>query len=225
VANNPEWEIIFLDSENEAEFVGIACLTHDKTMGIAARSDLIRLSLLSRYGGVWADATTVCAVPLSHWLPHLLQSGFFAYSRPDPDRLLATWFLASEKGGYIVERWFALAQRYWHLVSEADHYFWVHYLFAEGCRADPTMRGLWAATPWISADGAHAVQRRPWQTEGIDDLLHILDERRIPVHKLSTQLPVPTEPARAPLRILLEPVMGGRSLERAQNAFCAQNRS
>jgi hypothetical protein len=70
-----------------------------------AFADQIRIELLNVHGGVWADATTMCALPLDHWLPQRMQTGFFAFERPTPDRLIASWFLAASLPCNIVAKW------------------------------------------------------------------------------------------------------------------------
>jgi len=116
-----------------------------------AASDLVRLELMHRYGGVWADATTLCAKPLDDWLPAKMDSGFFAFERPGPDRMLSTWFLAAESGAYIVEKWRAAAIDYWADRDARDDYFWVHKLFARCYRTDIYFRMDWDRTPKHSA--------------------------------------------------------------------------
>lgn len=208
IKNNPDWEMISLDAQTEGHYADIANLLTGKKISSAGRSDLIRLSVLASYGGVWVDATTFCSVPLSYWLPHLLQSGFFAFSRPGIDRLLGTWFIASEPGGYLVERWLRMARRYWRLVDEADHYHWVHYLFTEMLRSDAKARSLWAFTPQVSADAPREVMRRATETEGIDDIRTLVTEPRVVVHKLDWRVAMPPGPEVTPLRTLLEGSFG-----------------
>ncbi len=60
-------------------------------------SNLARLYLLRRYGGVWADATMFCSEPLDNWLPRYLSTGFFAFRNSSRDRLFSSWFLAADK--------------------------------------------------------------------------------------------------------------------------------
>jgi len=79
----------------------------------AARSDLIRLGLLARHGGVWTDATCLCRKPLDCWLPPLLKAGFFGFAAPGPLRPLATWFLAAEPDSLLLGRWRDAAKTYW----------------------------------------------------------------------------------------------------------------
>jgi Capsular polysaccharide synthesis protein len=49
-----------------------------------ALSDCIRIELLRRYGGAWADVTTYCLKPLDDWL-----SGHYASRRRERHRYLA----------------------------------------------------------------------------------------------------------------------------------------
>lgn len=67
-------------------------------------SNLGRLVLLRKFGGVWADATLFCRQPLDVWLPDRMDSGFFAFRNPSRDRLMSNWFIAAEKGNFIIDR-------------------------------------------------------------------------------------------------------------------------
>lgn len=75
----------------------------------ALLTDVLRLRVLRDFGGIWVDATTFAMQPLSQWLPH---SSFFAFRNPGPDRMLASWFLASEPADYIVVTLYETLVRY-----------------------------------------------------------------------------------------------------------------
>jgi hypothetical protein len=81
-------------------------------------SDLVRLDLLSRHGGVWVDATLYCSEPLKNWLPPYMQSGFFAFRNPGPDRLLSSWFLAADLSNELIREF---AARYTGLYSKTRY--------------------------------------------------------------------------------------------------------
>ena len=51
----------------------------DSLIPPAAESDLLRLYLLNKYGGVWVDSTNLCRRPLNDWLPSAASQGFFAF--------------------------------------------------------------------------------------------------------------------------------------------------
>jgi mannosyltransferase OCH1-like enzyme len=67
-------------------------------------SNLARLSLLRRFGGVWTDATAFCCQPLDSWLEPYAKEGFFAFRNPGPDRLMANWFIAANPDNEILAR-------------------------------------------------------------------------------------------------------------------------
>lgn len=106
VKENPDWEVIVLDKHNIGRYISLD-LQHDKlvNLSLTTQSDLIRLNLLSEYGGIWADATTFCMRPLDDWIYDSTASGFFAFNNPGPDRMLSTWFLACEKECPIIIKW------------------------------------------------------------------------------------------------------------------------
>jgi hypothetical protein len=110
IRENPGWDIEILDGESVGRHIEPLLPPEiERRLGPTKRSNLVRLQLLARYGGVWADATTVCVRPLDGWIEPAARSGFFAFSRPGPDRLLSTWFLASRPGGPIPSK---LAEAY-----------------------------------------------------------------------------------------------------------------
>jgi hypothetical protein len=119
-----------------------------------ALSDIVRLELLTRFGGVWVDATTYCLVPLDGWLAPAMPQGFFAFDRPAQDRMLSSWFLAAQPASPVVVFWRALTERYWATRSERGAYFWLHYLFAHAYQLDPVVRRIWDETPKRSAASA-----------------------------------------------------------------------
>lgn len=159
----------------------------------AAFSDCIRIELLHRYGGVWVDATTICMNPLDDWLPPHADTGFFAFDKPVEGRMLASWFLAAEKGSYIVEQWRDRVVRFWsdRLTLSADEYFWFHGLFAQQYVADPSFRDLWDRTQSISAvhRGHYGPNDDRLVKPARSDQLEVLENPPAPVFKLTYQLP------------------------------------
>lgn len=100
---NPDWKVVFLEGADVWQYLDRASIPADALLQTSPQvyANAIRLSLLVRYGGVWADATTWCRTPLSEWL--IAQPGeFFAFSSPGEDRMMANWFLASLQDGYLV---------------------------------------------------------------------------------------------------------------------------
>lgn len=135
-ALNPGWQIIFLDDTNLADYVDVEAVIHPKSdVKIQARSDIIRVNLLARYGGVWADATCFCRQPLDSWLPEVTRSGFFAFSDPTRSRLIDAWFMAASPECPLIKK--GLGGKPTHL--------WV------GCRTQAAQR---AAVPELMLDAS-----------------------------------------------------------------------
>jgi hypothetical protein len=186
---NPGWCVQALDRSCLTRFLPAADVARmlELDQPAEALSDMIRLELLDRYGGVWADATTNCARPLDDWLAQAMPQGFAALSRPGPDRMISTWFLAAEKGSEIVERWRAATHAYWQDRKERGSYFWVHELFAE-CHAEESgFRRLWDACPTIPAAnpfhfGPAALRLKEAPQDGIEAALA---DPPVPVFKLT----------------------------------------
>jgi len=107
--HNPGWEIIFLDENNIADHITLPVRQVTKQ----AYSDILRINLLAKHGGVWADATCYCNKPLDEWLYDNLTTGFFAFDRPVPDRMLGSWFLAGDKYNYIITTLQLSVNKYW----------------------------------------------------------------------------------------------------------------
>ena len=106
--HNPTWDINFLDATTVVEKVKLPAALRSMNLPLPAFSDVIRIFLLKKYGGVWADATLWCVRPLDDWIESVCnRSGFFAYDKPSPDRPVSSWFLAVSKDSRIVDLWYS----------------------------------------------------------------------------------------------------------------------
>lgn len=110
---NPEWDIRALDSRTVAQHLDLAAVLGANRASPQAISDILRMNLLADHGGVWVDATVFCCQPLDSWLWSALAAGFFAFTNPGPDRLIASWFLASQPGNPLTCAWRDAVNRYW----------------------------------------------------------------------------------------------------------------
>ncbi len=156
--HNPGWTIRALERAVLDDL-----LRDDELFSIVARkniepealADVVRIALLRRYGGIWADSTVYCLRPLDTWLDENMRSGFFAFARLAPERVISSWFLAAKPGNYIVEAWYRRCLLYWRKREQRHTYFWFHALFDEAVKTDRRFRKIWAETPQVSADGPH----------------------------------------------------------------------
>ena len=158
---NPGWDFRCLDAWTAIRYTPFLANfdLRSRTVTAASLSDILRISLLHEFGGIWVDATLFCNRPIDDWLPQVFGEGFFAFDRPAPGRLLSSWFLAAEPGHPAVAEWARAVQDYWSARGAADHYFWFHRLFQSLYDSDARVARLWDRVPKISADGPHRIQQ------------------------------------------------------------------
>jgi hypothetical protein len=195
---NPGWAVRAIDGLAAAQYLSprtyaqIAAVPKEPE----AFADQIRIELLHANGGVWADATAMCAIPLDRWLPQRIRTGFFAFERPTPDRMIASWFLAACAPCNIVAKWQASVSAYWTDRQYRDDYFWFHKLFAAVYETDESFRADWHATPSLPA--RHAFHFGPEDSRltsaATPDYIAALASPPSPVFKLTHKLSKNAEP-------------------------------
>ena len=166
-----------------------------RNITIQALSDILRIRLLNRYGGIWADSTTLCRKPLSNWLPEKMQNGFFAFHNEINGNILSSWFLASTPGHQLTTRIHTGSIEYWRFRRKADNYFWFHNIIADLYRNDPEMRALIESMPYYDANqlrsaGPHKLC--PYKSIALSPLTNEmqkdLESDSCPLYKLSWRI-------------------------------------
>jgi mannosyltransferase OCH1-like enzyme len=162
--HNPEWKIRKLDSkviniyipELEKNHPGI----EDKVCK-AHYSDVIRLYLLIKYGGVWVDASLFCNDKLDNWLP----GSTFMFSSPRENKLISNWFISSPRNSYILKAFFNRCMKY--LKKQDDYiteYHWQHNIFKGLYNKDIKFKKEWDKQVKISCridePGPHLFSRK-----------------------------------------------------------------
>ena len=151
---NPDWTIIYLTKANLHNYIDIDIdLNKYSQLEKCHLSDIIRLLILNKYGGVWTDATTFCNKPLNNWLPNYIKEGFFAFNKPSPNKLLSNWFLYSEPNNYIITQWTNITLNYYETHNKAKTYFIHHYLFGKLYKTNNNFKSIWNKVPKLSANG------------------------------------------------------------------------
>ncbi len=111
---NPTWDVVLIDSSNVNNYVDLKVPENIlENLSKVHQSELVRLAILSKYGGVWADVTTFCTKPLDDWIDDYSTSGFFAFHKPGPDRLMENWFMASTKENPLILKLNDRISEYW----------------------------------------------------------------------------------------------------------------
>ena len=168
--SNPDWKVISLTSDNIREYVDIPYLAKSPITP-QAKSDIIRLSILQKHGGVWADATLACMKPLDSWVwEHIKPSDFWMYHGADWPKGRgagpASWFIVSKANSYIISKWKSACDIYWSHRDKEHTYLWMDSLFKDVYDTDDNFKKEWDSTINIHCDSPlqpHAFSTGSWK--------------------------------------------------------------
>lgn len=192
---NPGWTIHLLDDRNIAEFVDVSDIDA-ADVPIQKKSNVLRLRLCHRYGGVWTDATVLCAAPLDHWLYAAMQTDAFFFSYPRHDRIVSSWFVASFPDSWLLREIDRVYTRYLTdppIYKDSAHgkppYHNFHFTIEFLARFSRRFRKEFNHMPKIAALPLHLLQR--WLKIEDKAAREVLpDLRGLPVHKLTWKSPI-----------------------------------
>lgn len=111
--DNPDYQLNLVTFENLNSYVDELVFDEKVEIPIANKSDLIRLALLYRYGGVWLDITTILLKPISWFLQidninnfdliaFYREKSTSDFSRP----VIESWFLATPPNNIFIKNWY-----------------------------------------------------------------------------------------------------------------------
>ena len=145
IKHNPEWNVELVSESNLSNYINI---TFPSNASHAEISDIIRLNLLYEHGGVWADATMLCMMPLELWLYNVIEPcGFWMYHGNTDCQGPASWFIISMKKSHIISKWKKECDNYWKDRSEPHDYFWMDSLFYNLLSNDKDFALQWQNVP------------------------------------------------------------------------------
>lgn len=158
--HNKGWKIVKLDENNLSDYVDISkYIPREQRANMSSNhyANVIRLLLLQIYGGFWVDATNYCVKPLDDWIHYYAKEGFFVFINDGfgSDRIVGNWFIYSEKGNYLLNRWLEATLNFWKMKGDDKAYHWQITLFYNLCKKDEVFRKLWSKVPKFSAIGPY----------------------------------------------------------------------
>ena len=143
--NMPGYEIKIITFENLSEYITLPDYISGKfkqgKIGFAHFSDIIRLELLVRYGGVWIDSTVLCTD--SDTCPVMETVPLFVYQSLNSmvnDAYTSNWLISARPRSPILVLTRDLLFAYWKDYSTAKNYFIFHMFFAMAIHAYPEIR-------------------------------------------------------------------------------------
>mgnify|MGYP002828739882 CR=1 FL=1 len=180
---NPTWQVRVLDQASLDALIDTG--QYPRKRALHHISDLVRLDLLKAYGGVWADATTLCMQPLDQWIDDTMAADFFAFARPQPLRSIASWFLAANPKSELLAHFQNAAHAYLNSRRPPQSYFFFHHTFDWLLETYPSLQKRWAQSPRISARGPHVLQRLLDDTLPLDTRPSATQLAEVPLFKLN----------------------------------------
>ena len=163
-AANPTFTVKQLDLQkaiNLTDMFSMITVSSWENMSIQAKSDVIRVLLLYKYGGVWADATLCMVESLEHWLH--MDVDFTTFIRHDKISTnstirpwMSSWFMVSRPGGVIITALKNAVINFWKDRKDPVEYFWLHRLFSNIMGSNSSdIRDAFEPRTAISADRFH----------------------------------------------------------------------
>ncbi len=128
-----DWNIVVIDNTNLFDYVDLPDYIVEKwEKGIISNthlSDIIRINLLARYGGLWLDATVYLTSPIPGYVTSddffVFRNGWFN----DEMINMGSWFIYSKKDNILLLETQNLLFEYWKKKNYLNQYFLMHIFF------------------------------------------------------------------------------------------------
>lgn len=184
-----DYQHIFLTKDNLWDYITIHPVIREKweagLISNTAFSNLVRLQLLRRYGGIWMDSTVFCT---AEYLPeYMTQRALFLFSSwtwiTVDIRPISTWLMASCSNHPLLWMVEKCLTQYWMEKDRLQTYFIFHMFFRMVIERYPS---LWEAVPRYSNVPPHLMQFE--LSEKYDSVRYRELQQMSPVHKLTYKL-------------------------------------
>ncbi|GIE27531.1 hypothetical protein Ait01nite_005760 [Actinoplanes italicus] len=187
-ANNPDSRVHELSLDGIGDYVDVP---EDLVASLAGDhyhfSDLLRMLLLEKFGGVWLDATCLVTEPLRPHVDRALAKGsVFAFNYTGP--YLVNWFLASRPDSYVMHLWRAASFLWWEKRGEIVDLLLHHHIFEMLHRLDDRFRAEWDAGLRLNATPPHALQSvllKPYEPEMFQTIMESAFVHKLRHHALN----------------------------------------
>lgn len=135
----PDKNIKIISFENLHNYISFPDYLEEKInngqISMAHLSDIVRVTLLSKYGGTWIDSTVYFTS--DKYPKYIFDSPLFFYSNLEQNNAAiigSSWFIHSDVGNPIIVLTRDLLFNYWKNHDEMDNYFMFHIFFTIACQ-------------------------------------------------------------------------------------------
>lgn len=156
--------VVVLNDKNISDWISLPDYIIQKyEKGIITRahfSDICRVELLYRHGGIWADSTCLFTSPVPE---SVMNQDFFIFMT-DPESLIGgshvfiqSCFIRAKKGNPLIALWRKLIHLYWRNENKLIDYFALHLLFKYLVRVNDKASGYFSKMPKVDQAPTHAL--------------------------------------------------------------------
>jgi hypothetical protein len=189
IKHNSDWNIIKLDYNNLKDYdLDINYIyNNNKQITAQALSDIIRVAILKKYGGIWADATFLCLKPIDPLYQETLsKEKCFMYYRPNGGSELSHClysFIIADNNSYIINKLKEKVDTYWNSNTCAHKYFWLEELLTEIINNDSECKNEFDNMLKINADEYYSSHGLAGKINNIEKMLLIDDNYKKNIEK------------------------------------------
>ncbi|WP_165351986.1 capsular polysaccharide synthesis protein [Salipiger sp. IMCC34102] len=181
-------DLTLLDDHNLADFWDVPTgLPPQLVANKAWYSDVLRVGLLYRYGGVWLDAT---CYPVTNLLDTFPDDRCVYFARPKAKALISNWALSAPAGNVIMSTMYAALLVYW---AEEERpnlgYFMFHSIFEALAFAFEDFGREAQKAVVLKRSLPHFLQRSFHKKLSPEKISSLLD--KAPVHKFTHKHQIP----------------------------------
>ncbi len=185
-------KIVYLDGKNYMEYIDIPQdikkMFDEGIISAANYSDIIRLELLKKYGGLWLDATVFLTGTLEDYIT---ESSLFVFQFPRVQctRLqagavsISTWLMYAKSNNVIIEETLKLLYIYWRKEKKMVNYFAMHFLFRI---VTNIYNNEWKNVPYFSNSNCFIMEQelvKPYNKKRMEQIFSLSK-----IHKLTYKL-------------------------------------
>lgn len=187
-----DYQVVLIKSDNFQEYVDIPPIILDKWQrGIIDNthlSDILRIHLLARYGGVWIDSTCLMLSPIPKYI---LDSDFFIFHSHGEFEytLIQSCFIRCRKNNYIMRKWMAAIDNYWTQESIRINYFLLHLIFVALLQTDEKFMKEFNNVPVVNDKEMHFILEKMMRGNEYSDELISTAREKCFIQKLTYKFP------------------------------------
>jgi mannosyltransferase OCH1-like enzyme len=159
-------EVIVLDQINIENYIQVPDYIQQKwkagTIGNAHYADVVRIILLSKYGGTWIDSTTFL---LDKIPTHIRQADIFAFKcKPVAHVIASNWFIVAQESNDIILKVRNLLFEYWKKENKLASYSIFHLFFTMAVNHTDENKLQWRSTPYFDDVNCKILQNELFHT-------------------------------------------------------------